>query len=89
MRCQLTLQRLTASVRHHPGDYPLTEVGVWLTGDGGLAHARVIEQRDLDLTGTHLVATGLDQVGRAAPDDAPVAVGIARRQVAGVEPALA
>ena len=43
-------------------------------GDRGLDTLGVLEQRDLDLAGADLVAAGLDQVGRAAADDADVAV---------------
>ena len=58
-------------------------------GHGRLEHARVLEQRDLDLARADLVAAGLDQVGRAAADDPPVAVRRARCEVAGEEPAVA
>ena len=54
------------------------------SSDGG-----VLEQRDLDLAGADLVAAGLDQVGRAAADDAPVAVLARGGEVAGEEPAVA
>ena len=47
------------------------------------------EQRRLHLARADLVAAGLDQVGRAAADDAPVAIRRARAEVAGEEPAVA
>ena len=74
---------------HDPGDDLLAEVGVLLAGDRGLLDAGVLEQRDLDLAGADLVAAGLDQVGRAAADDAPVAVLADGGEVAGEEPAVA
>src|SRR3954468_23638065 len=74
---------------HDPGDDALAEVRVLLAGHRRLLDARVVEQRDLDLAGADLVAAGLDQVGRAAADDAPVAVLADGREVAGEEPAVA
>src|SRR3954452_20237465 len=76
-------------LRYHPGDDLLAEVGVLLAGDGCLLDGGVVEQRDLDLPGADLVAAGLDQVGRAAADDAPVAVLADGGEVAGEEPAVA
>ena len=77
------------ALRHDPGHDPLAEVVVGRGGHRRLAHRGMLEQRDLDLARADLVAAGLDQVGRAAADDPPVAVGRARADVAGEEPAVA
>ena len=76
------------SVEHHPGDDPLAEIVVGLAGHGGVGDRRVLAQRRLDLPGADLVAAGLDQIGRAAADEADVAAGAAGRHVAGDEPAV-
>ena len=72
-----------------PGDDALAQVVVGLAGDRGLARRRMLEQGALDLARADLVAAALDQVGRAAADDAHVAVGRAGGEVAGEEPAVA
>ena len=86
---ELALRRAAGSVGHDPADDALAEVGVGLARDGRLADTGVFEQRDLDLARADLEAAGLDQVGRAPADDPPVAVGRARGEVAGEEPAVA
>jgi hypothetical protein len=49
----------------------------------------VLEQGPLDLAGADLVAAGLDQVGRLAPDDPNVPIRRPGREVPGPEPAIA
>src|SRR5512132_765173 len=78
-----------AGPRHHPGDDPLTHVRVGLAGHGGLEDVGMLEQGALDLAGADLEAAALDEVGRAPPDDADVAVRRPGGEVAGVKPPIA
>ena len=66
----------------------LAEVGVGQSHHGDLGHPGVAEQHRLDLTGTHPVPAGLDQVHRLAPDDAVHTVGVDDRGVTGAVPAV-
>ena len=81
-------RRRRAGVGDHEGDDALAEVVVGDADDRRLAHLRVLEQRRLDLAGAHLVAGGLDEVGRLAPHDAELAGRGQRGDVAGVEEAV-
>ena len=53
----------TETLGDHEGHDPLAEIRVRHADDRGLPHARVPEQRVLDLAGADPVATALDQVG--------------------------
>ena len=72
----------------HPSDDSFAEVLVSFAGHGGVSDRRMLAQRRLDLAGADLVAARLDQVGRAAADEADVTAGTAGRHVAGDEPAV-
>src|SRR5262245_546994 len=71
--------------RRNHGHDPLTLIGVRNADHSDLLDRRVALQHGLDLTGADLEPARLDDVDRAAADDAILAIGLAHGEVAGTE----